>query len=136
MNQRIENAYTFLDGLEQENETVLAEKLCVVKDVEQQIYKLESTLEEIRKKKDPHIDLFSPIGVYSLSNSEIELERELEEYKKKLPDLKRAVQEQKEKHQNLEQIRNIIKEQNEYVSELQEKKEEKVQLYFLEEHFQ
>ena len=96
MNQRIENAYTFLDGLEQENETVLAEKLCAVKDVEQQIYKLESTLEEIRKKKDPHIDLFSPIGVYSLSNSEIELERELEEYKKKLPDLKRAVQEQKE----------------------------------------
>ena len=133
MNQRIENAYTFLEGLEQENETVLAEKLCAVKDVEQQIYKLESTLEEIRKKKDPHIDLFSPIGVYSLSNSEIELERELEEYKKKLPDLKHAVQEQKEKHQNLEQIRNIIKEQNEYVSELQEKKEEKVQLYFLEE---
>lgn len=133
MNQRIEHAYTFLDGLEQENKMVLTEKLRAIKDIEQHIQKLESTLEEIRKKKDPHIDLFSPIGVHSLSNSEIELERELEEQKSKLPDLERIVQEQQEKHHSLEEIRNIIKEQSEHVSELQEKKEAKVQLYFLEE---
>ena len=133
MNQRIENAYAFLAGLEQENEAVLEEKLCAVKDVEQHIRKLEMTIEEIRKKKDPHIDLFSPIGVHSLSNSEIELEKELEEYKRKLPELERIVQEQQEKHQNFEEIRTIIKEQNERITELQEKKEAKVQLYFMEE---
>lgn len=133
MERRIENAYTFLDGLKKENETGLAEKLCARKDVEQHIHKLESKIEEIRKKKDPHIDLFSPIGVHSLSNSEIELERELEEYKSKLPDLERIVQEQQEQTTTLEEIRSIIQEQKDQIAELKEKKEAKIQLYFLEE---
>lgn len=133
MNQKIENAYIFLDGLKKENEAGLAKNLCAMKDVEQNIHKIESKIEEIRKKKDPHIDLFSPIGVHSLSNSEIELEQELEEYKNKLPDLERMVQGQQEKNANLEQIRCIIQEQTEQIAELQEKKEAKVQLYFLEE---
>ena len=133
MNQRIENAYTFLDSLEQEIKVGLEEKLCDKKDVEQQIHKLELTIEEIRKKKDPHIDLFSPIGVHSLSNSEIELARELEQYKMKLSELESMLQEQQEKQRNLEAIRSIIQEQTEYVAELQEKKEAKVQLYFMEE---
>ena len=133
MNQKIENAYAFLDGLKKENEAELVEKLCAMKDVEQHILKLESKIEEIRKKKDPHIDLFSPIGLHSLSNSEIELERELEEYQSKLPDLERIVQEQQEKNIRLEEIRCIIQEQKDQIAELQEKREAKVQLYFLEE---
>ena len=133
MNQKIENAYAFLDGLKKENEAELVEKLCAMKDVEQHILKLESKIEEIRKKKDPHIDLFSPIGVHSLSNSESELERELEEYQSKLPDLERIVQEQQEKNIRLEEIRCIIQEQKDQIAELQEKREAKVQLYFLEE---
>ena len=49
MNQKIENAYTFLDGLKKESEAALAENLCARKDVEQYIHKLESKIEEIRK---------------------------------------------------------------------------------------
>lgn len=133
MDQRIQNAYTFLDELEKENEAGLSEKLYAIKDVEQQIHKSESKIEEIRKKKDPHIDLFSPIGVHSLSNSEIELERELEQYKEQLVDLERIVQEQQKRKQQLDETRSIIREQKEQIAELQEKKEAKIQLYFLEE---
>ena len=35
MDQKIENAYIFLDGLKKENEAELVEKLCARKDVEQ-----------------------------------------------------------------------------------------------------
>ena len=133
MNQRIENAYIFLDRLEQEKEAELEKKRCAMKDVEQQIRKVESKLEEIRKKKDPHIDLFSPIGVHSLSNSEIELEKELEQYKQKLPDLECVVQEQQEQRNCFEEVRNIMQEQKEQIVELQKKKEAKVQLHFMEE---
>ena len=61
------------------------------------------------------------------------MERELEEYQSKLPDLERIVQEQQEKNIKLEEIRCIIQEQKNQITELQEKKEAKVQLYFLEE---
>ena len=133
MDTRMENAYAFLAELEQENEAILAEQLCNMKDVEQHIRKLEMTIEEIRRKKDPHIDLFSPIGVHSLSNSELELEHELEDYKKQLPELEEKVTARKEKHQSIEQIRSIIEEQNKRIIELEQKKEAKIQHYFMEE---
>lgn len=132
MEEKRESAFKILKVLQEETEEYLTEKKIALRSKERHIRELNLTIEAIRKKKDPHIDLFSPIGVHSLSNSEFELTEELKVQEKEYLEQKELVQELEERKQGIEILKQCITEQIENEAELLKKKEESCQIHLLE----
>lgn len=103
-----EEAFRFLDTLEEENEGNLVGMIEAIQDTEQSLREIQYELQELDQKQESNVTFFSPIGIWEEGEEKQELYRKAEQIKEELLLLEEELAGYKRKKEQLQGLRSLL----------------------------
>lgn len=103
-----EEAYRFLETLEEENEESLTGIIEAIQNTEQRLREVQYELQELDQKQDSNMTFFSPVGICEEGEEKQELYRKAEQLKEELLLLEEKLSRYKSRKEQLQGMRTLL----------------------------